>query len=48
MKLVVCESCDAEFKINHTMESRLYNIEYCPFCGEENQESDYYDEEEYQ
>jgi predicted RNA-binding Zn-ribbon protein involved in translation (DUF1610 family) len=35
MKLVVCESCDAEFKIKHTMDNRLYNIVHCPFCGEE-------------
>ena len=33
MKLVVCESCDAEFKIKHTLDNRLYNIEHCPFCG---------------
>ena len=35
MKLVVCESCEAEFKIKHTMDDRLYNIKYCPFCGSE-------------
>tara|TARA_E500000331_G_C16843120_1_gene534404 strand:+ start:441 stop:602 length:162 start_codon:yes stop_codon:yes gene_type:complete len=35
MKLVVCESCDAEFSIKHNMENRLYKIEHCPFCGSE-------------
>ena len=35
MKLVVCESCDAEFVINHTMENRLYKVAYCPVCGDD-------------
>ena len=35
MKLVVCESCDAEFAIKHTMENRLYKVVYCPFCGDD-------------
>ena len=34
MKLIVCESCDSEFRIKHDMDKRLYSIEYCPFCGE--------------
>ena len=34
-KLVYCESCDAEFRITHNMDKRLYNIVHCPFCGEE-------------
>tara|TARA_B100001250_G_scaffold122194_1_gene103731 strand:- start:228 stop:380 length:153 start_codon:yes stop_codon:yes gene_type:complete len=38
MKLVVCESCEAEFKIRHTMDDRLYNIKYCPFCGDDIEE----------
>ena len=38
MKLVVCESCEAEFKIKHTMDDRLYNIKYCPFCGDDIEE----------
>ena len=33
-KLVYCEACDAEFRITHNMEKRLYKIEHCPFCGE--------------
>ena len=38
MKLVVCESCEAEFKIRHTKDERLYNIKYCPFCGDDIEE----------
>jgi predicted RNA-binding Zn-ribbon protein involved in translation (DUF1610 family) len=34
MKLIVCESCDAEFKINHSMNTTHYQISNCPFCGE--------------
>ena len=35
MKLIVCESCEAEFTIKHLMEELYYSIQYCPFCGEE-------------
>tara|TARA_B100000780_G_scaffold73682_1_gene49479 strand:- start:419 stop:580 length:162 start_codon:yes stop_codon:yes gene_type:complete len=35
MKLVVCESCDAEFAIKHHLETRLYKVAHCPFCGDE-------------
>ena len=35
MKLIVCESFDAEFSIKHNMDKRLYNIVHCPFCGAE-------------
>ena len=38
MKLVVWESYEAEFKIRHTMDDRLYNIKYCPFCGDDFEE----------
>ena len=52
MKLIVCLSCDAEFSIKHNMDKRLYNIVYCPFCGEEldNDMEDEieFDEEEYE
>jgi len=34
MKLIVCESCEAEFRIKHNMDTRLYNIVNCPFCGD--------------
>ena len=52
MKLIVCESCDAEFSIKHNMDKRLYTIVNCQFCGEEldNDMEDEveYDEEEYE
>jgi len=35
MQLIVCESCDAEFRIKHDMSGRLYKVEFCPFCGDE-------------
>ena len=35
MQLIVCESCDAEFRIKHDMARRLYKVEFCPFCGDE-------------
>ena len=33
MKLIVCESCDAEFKISHHMNTTHYRATHCPFCG---------------
>ena len=47
MKLIVCESCEAEFSIKHNMENRLYKIEYCPFCGEELNNEEMEDEIEF-
>ena len=47
MKLLVCESCDAEFSIKHNMENRLYKIEHCPFCGEELNNEEMEDEIEF-
>ena len=35
MKLVVCESCEAEFSIRHSMNDRYYIISHCTFCGVE-------------
>tara|TARA_Y100000590_G_C15173989_1_gene808539 strand:- start:94 stop:249 length:156 start_codon:yes stop_codon:yes gene_type:complete len=35
MKLIVCESCEAEFQIKHSMDERYYQISFCPFCSEE-------------
>ena len=35
MKLVVCELCEAEFSIRHSMNERYYIISYCTFCGSE-------------
>jgi len=34
MKLIVCESCEAEFRIKHMMDEQYYKITYCPFCKE--------------
>ena len=35
MKLIVCENCDAEFRIKHSLDENYYKERYCPFCGEE-------------
>ena len=35
MKLVVCELCEAEFSIKHSMDEYYYRIIYCIFCGVE-------------
>ena len=34
MKLFVCESCEAEFRLKHTMDDSYYKVSYSPFCGE--------------
>ncbi len=34
MKLIVCESCEAEFRLKHSMDENYYKIVCCPFCGE--------------
>ena len=38
---------DAEFSIKHNMESRLYKIQHCPFCGEELNNEEMEDEIEF-
>ena len=35
MKLVVCESCEAEFSVFHNMDDYYYRITHCSFCGTE-------------
>ena len=35
MKLIVCESCEAEYKITHNMNERFYIMNYCTFCGDD-------------
>tara|TARA_Y100001937_G_C7043362_1_gene295674 strand:+ start:762 stop:923 length:162 start_codon:yes stop_codon:yes gene_type:complete len=35
MKVFVCETCDAEFRLKHTMDNRLYKVMHCPFCGDD-------------
>jgi len=33
MKLIVCENCEAEYKISHNMNERYYIVLHCTFCG---------------
>ena len=35
MKLIVCESCEAEFRIRHSLDERYYKISFSPYCGED-------------
>jgi|TARA_B110000438_G_scaffold268013_1_gene283299 hypothetical protein len=35
VKLIVCNDCDAEFKVAHAMNENYYRIEHCVFCGAE-------------
>ena len=44
MKLIVCEECEAEFKITHSMDDHHYQITHCPFCGESVNDPDFVDE----
>ncbi len=34
MKLIVCVSCEAEFRLKHSMDENYYRVTHCPFCGE--------------
>jgi len=48
-KEILCEACDAVFRIQHNMEERYYQVLHCPFCGEElnsDNEDDLYDPED--
>ena len=48
-KIIVCESCDAEFKIQHDMEEHFYSVKYCPFCASSiDLEDDFEDEDEWE
>ena len=43
-----CGSCDADFKIKHSLDPSYYEVNFCPFCGgeidnEEEEESDDYE-----
>jgi|TARA_Y100000389_G_C17432928_1_gene503814 uncharacterized CHY-type Zn-finger protein len=33
-KEILCESCEAVFRIQHNMEERYYSVGNCPFCGD--------------
>jgi len=35
MKIIVCDSCEAEYKIKHNMNEMYYVMQYCTFCGED-------------
>ena len=47
MKLIVCDSCEAEFSIRHTMNEHYYSIKYCPFCASKVGDPDFEDEIEW-
>ena len=35
MKLIVCESCESEYKVVHNLNEQYYIVKFCTFCGEE-------------
>ena len=35
MKLIVCEECEAEFRIKHALDEHFYSVKFCVFCGHE-------------
>lgn len=35
VKIIVCDSCEAEYQIKHNLNESYYNVLYCTFCGEE-------------
>ena len=35
MKLIVCENCEAEFRIKHDLDENYYSVRFCVFCGSE-------------
>ena len=46
-KVCFCDLCEASYEVNHNMDEQYYPIEYCPFCGGLNEETDdYYEEDE--
>jgi len=34
VKLIVCDKCEAEYKLLHNINEGYYVVEYCTFCGE--------------
>jgi Zn finger protein HypA/HybF involved in hydrogenase expression len=36
----LCDSCDASFKISHSLDPVIYTINHCPFCSSDNLEVD--------
>ena len=47
MKLIVCEECEAEFKITHSMDEHHYQITNCPFCGTSVNDPEFIDDVEW-
>jgi len=47
MKLFVCELCEAEFSIKHSMDEYYYRIMYCPFCRGDIDDPEFEDEIEW-
>jgi rRNA maturation endonuclease Nob1 len=35
LKLIVCEGCEAEFRIKHALDEHFYSVKFCVFCGHE-------------
>jgi predicted nucleic-acid-binding Zn-ribbon protein len=33
-KYYQCDSCEASFKVSHSLEENKYSVACCPFCGE--------------
>ena len=42
---ILCEECEATDEIKHSMDENYYPIEYCPFCGSQQDNEEYYEEE---
>ncbi len=40
LSIFQCESCEATYKISHSMETSNYKIRYCPFCATDNFDED--------
>jgi hypothetical protein len=43
-----CTSCEADFKLKHSLDESFFEVNFCPFCGgeidnEEEEESDDYE-----
>ena len=51
-KEILCDECDAVFRIQHNMEEHYYSVKHCPFCSNElnsenEDEIEDYDEDEW-
>ena len=41
-----CGNCGATYEIKHDLPEEDYKIRFCPFCGEESQENDEFEDVE--